>query len=166
MSPRPNAPKKHCWECRRRRLVCDSKQPECGRCHKDGVTCPGYGAKKPLRWLEPGQVAPSSARFWLSPASPVKKRAGQRGITSTDEILFNKRMDWDGPTDEEKWVSLRTFELMPLQMHDVKAVQVMHYCEHAMPSYSNPRSKSLPGRSWHHPLVAISTNPFRHVLCS
>ncbi|KAI1419494.1 hypothetical protein F5Y12DRAFT_245116 [Xylaria sp. FL1777] len=47
---------KHCWECLRRRLVCDSVQPICNRCRTGGLVCPGYGEKQPLRWVKPGQV--------------------------------------------------------------------------------------------------------------
>lgn len=48
--------KRQCWECARRRLVCDSTRPSCTKCTKSGVECPGYGQKKPLKWLKPGQV--------------------------------------------------------------------------------------------------------------
>jgi hypothetical protein len=50
--------KRHCWECRRRYLVCDSTEPECRRCSASGVTCPGYSDVKPtrIRWLAPGTV--------------------------------------------------------------------------------------------------------------
>lgn len=50
--------KRHCWECRRRQLVCDFTQPGCKRCRNSGTECPGYGATKPmsLRWLKPGKV--------------------------------------------------------------------------------------------------------------
>lgn len=51
--------KRHCWECLRRRIVCDFTQPTCKKCLQAGVQCPGYGDKKParLRWLSPGKVA-------------------------------------------------------------------------------------------------------------
>ncbi|KAK1242895.1 hypothetical protein MKX08_005707 [Trichoderma sp. CBMAI-0020] len=50
--------KRHCWECRRRCLVCDSEEPGCKRCHKSGIPCPGYGEEKPtrLKWITPGKV--------------------------------------------------------------------------------------------------------------
>ncbi|KAK0718966.1 hypothetical protein B0T21DRAFT_404316 [Apiosordaria backusii] len=57
----------HCWECRRRRLVCDGTQPVCTRCRTSGIVCPGYADKKPLTWLAPGQVM-----------SRPKKRKGAR----------------------------------------------------------------------------------------
>ncbi|KAJ5577951.1 C6 zinc finger domain-containing protein [Penicillium hispanicum] len=50
--------RRHCWECSRRRLVCDSTRPECTRCAENGVQCPGYGDAQPfqLRWLAPGKI--------------------------------------------------------------------------------------------------------------
>ncbi|CAI6339918.1 unnamed protein product [Periconia digitata] len=48
-------PKRHCWECLRRRLVCDGTHPSCKRCQMSSIDCPGYGHKKPLRWVEPGK---------------------------------------------------------------------------------------------------------------
>ncbi|KAI1171874.1 fungal-specific transcription factor domain-containing protein [Nemania sp. FL0916] len=47
---------KHCWECLRRRLVCDSARPVCNRCRASGIVCPGYSEQKPLRWMKPGRV--------------------------------------------------------------------------------------------------------------
>ena len=49
-------PKRQCWECQRRRLVCDFSFPACNKCCAAGVDCPGYGENKPLRWLAPGKV--------------------------------------------------------------------------------------------------------------
>ncbi|KAI1826573.1 hypothetical protein F4861DRAFT_536885 [Xylaria intraflava] len=54
--------RKHCWECQRRRLVCDSAQPACNRCRKNGVECPGYSETKPLRWVKPGRVTTRNRR--------------------------------------------------------------------------------------------------------
>lgn len=56
--------KKHCWECLRRRLVCDSTRSGCKRCSASGVPCPGYGETKPsrLKWLAPGRVTSQNRR--------------------------------------------------------------------------------------------------------
>ena len=56
--------KRHCWECRRRSLVCDSTQPECKRCTASGNSCPGYGKTEPLKlkWLPPGKVKARKAK--------------------------------------------------------------------------------------------------------
>ncbi|KAK0671461.1 putative C6 zinc finger domain protein [Cercophora samala] len=61
----------HCWECRRRRVVCDGQQPVCTKCRTAGIVCPGYADKKPLQWLAPGQVMSRPKRrkgqAWLPP---------------------------------------------------------------------------------------------------
>ncbi|KAI5922996.1 fungal-specific transcription factor domain-containing protein [Camillea tinctor] len=64
--------KKHCWECRRRRLVCDSAQPTCNRCRQARIVCPGYEDHQPLRWLTPGKVTSRSRRPKGSKASKAK----------------------------------------------------------------------------------------------
>ncbi len=54
--------RRHCWECLRRCLVCDSTRPACKRCSGSGTACPGYTDTKPsrLRWLVPGRVTSRS----------------------------------------------------------------------------------------------------------
>ncbi|WYZ38172.1 hypothetical protein EsH8_III_000086 [Colletotrichum jinshuiense] len=53
----PEAPeRRRCWECLRRRLVCDAVKPVCNKCRVAGIVCPGYDDKKPLTWLAPGKV--------------------------------------------------------------------------------------------------------------
>ncbi|KAK0746936.1 fungal-specific transcription factor domain-containing protein [Schizothecium vesticola] len=47
--------KRKCWECRRRRLVCDLARPGCTRCQSAGRSCPGYRLDKPLKWMQPPQ---------------------------------------------------------------------------------------------------------------
>ncbi|KAK4444475.1 C6 zinc finger domain-protein [Podospora aff. communis PSN243] len=52
-----DSPKRHCWECLRRCLVCDSTTPTCTRCARSGTACPGYDEKpRRLKWLAPGRV--------------------------------------------------------------------------------------------------------------
>lgn len=59
-----NDDRRHCWECRRRCLVCDSTKPSCKRCSTSGTTCPGYSRVKParIRWVEPGRVTSRARR--------------------------------------------------------------------------------------------------------
>ncbi|KAF6840568.1 hypothetical protein CMUS01_03869 [Colletotrichum musicola] len=55
----PEAPptdRHRCWECQRRRLVCDAVRPVCNKCRAAHIVCPGYDDKKPLTWLAPGKV--------------------------------------------------------------------------------------------------------------
>ncbi|KAK7583580.1 hypothetical protein V3481_012864 [Fusarium oxysporum f. sp. vasinfectum] len=50
-----------CWECSRRRLVCDLGTPKCRKCRVRGVDCPGY-QHKPLQWMRPGQTRSKGAQ--------------------------------------------------------------------------------------------------------
>ncbi|KAK4174203.1 putative C6 zinc finger domain protein [Triangularia setosa] len=70
----------HCWECRRRRLVCDGRQPVCTKCRTAGIVCPGYADKKPLQWLAPGQVM-----------SRPKKRKQARSVAQQASCITPKR---------------------------------------------------------------------------
>lgn len=59
MKPAESGEKKatrQCWECLKRRLVCDHTLPHCKKCIKAGKDCPGYDEQKPLQWVEPGKV--------------------------------------------------------------------------------------------------------------
>jgi hypothetical protein len=47
---------RQCWECLKRRLVCDYSLPGCKKCRKAGRECPGYDEQKPLQWVQPGRV--------------------------------------------------------------------------------------------------------------
>lgn len=47
---------RQCWECLKRRLVCDHTLPGCKKCQKAGRDCPGYDEQKPLQWVETGKV--------------------------------------------------------------------------------------------------------------
>jgi hypothetical protein len=58
---------RQCWECLRRRLVCDHALPHCKKCVKAGKECPGYDAQKPLQWVEPGKVTSRRRKKDLTP---------------------------------------------------------------------------------------------------
>ncbi|KXH40443.1 C6 zinc finger domain-containing protein [Colletotrichum salicis] len=100
----PSNARRRCWECQRRRLVCDSARPVCVKCKTSGVVCPGYEDKKPLIWLAPGKV---KTRTWKrkSPSANKKKdngssKNGTKG-QSESEIAKAVRSDvsgtrWDG----------------------------------------------------------------------
>lgn len=72
----PQPPKQHCWECLRRRLVCDGGQPFCRKCDGAGVVCPGYDDKKPLRWIANGTVS-----------SRPRKNGGKKGKKKKQELV-------------------------------------------------------------------------------
>ncbi|KAK8054600.1 hypothetical protein PG994_009667 [Apiospora phragmitis] len=78
-----SSPKRHCWECRRRCLVCDFTQPACKRCISSGVDCPGYSTVKPVRiqWLPPGRI--KSRRPKASAAEPAEAGSVKGDARST-----------------------------------------------------------------------------------
>jgi hypothetical protein len=53
-----------CWECVRRRRVCDRSRPHCTKCTQRGIECPGYGKTKPITFLAPGQTL---SKQWKPP---------------------------------------------------------------------------------------------------
>jgi hypothetical protein len=70
-----------CWECSRRRLVCDLGTPKCRKCRVRGVDCPGY-QHKPLQWMRPGQTRSKGAQS--------TKTLGVSGPpTRSDEVISN-----------------------------------------------------------------------------
>ncbi|KAK4243872.1 hypothetical protein C7999DRAFT_44389 [Corynascus novoguineensis] len=81
--------RRHCWECLRRYVVCDSTRPACNRCTANGSLCPGYGNVKPTRlvWLAPGKVK-----------SRVRKRKGSpSGSAETGELRDQGQAAISGP---------------------------------------------------------------------
>lgn len=75
--------KRHCWECLRRRLVCDFTRPACTRCSTAGTVCPGYNDAEPprLRWLTPGRVV--SRNRWRKGAPPGQVEDSREQLTTT-----------------------------------------------------------------------------------
>ncbi|KAK4038172.1 fungal-specific transcription factor domain-containing protein [Parachaetomium inaequale] len=82
-------PKRHCWECRRRCLVCDSTKPACNRCTAAGNLCPGYGDAKPTRlvWLAPGTVKSRVRRRKGNlPPGPTEPRAHDQSLVPVTQL--------------------------------------------------------------------------------
>ncbi|KAF7549489.1 hypothetical protein G7Z17_g6347 [Cylindrodendrum hubeiense] len=52
---------KPCWDCLKKRLVCDFGRPGCRKCESRNTECSGYD-KKPLKWLAPGQTRSKGRR--------------------------------------------------------------------------------------------------------
>ncbi|KAK1991318.1 C6 zinc finger domain-containing protein [Colletotrichum falcatum] len=73
--------RRQCWECQRRRLVCDSGRPVCSKCKIGGVVCPGYDDKKPLIWLAPNKV---KTRTWKRKGAPPHRDAAAAKGSSRD----------------------------------------------------------------------------------
>jgi hypothetical protein len=72
--------KRQCWECLRRRLVCDAASPVCNKCLASGIVCPGYHDKKPLVWLAPGKVTSRTRR--RNNTSGAAKTSNEQNVAS------------------------------------------------------------------------------------
>ncbi|KXX76128.1 Arginine metabolism regulation protein II, partial [Madurella mycetomatis] len=100
-----------CWECRRRRLVCDGTQPVCTKCRAARIVCPGYADKKPLTWLAPGQVVSRTRKCKPArkvgdnnqdrhpPTTKVAKGLGESETGSQTDLSQTNALDSCGPFD-------------------------------------------------------------------
>lgn len=82
-APRPDS-SRWCWECRRRRLVCDCTRPVCDKCKATGVVCPGYEDRKPLTWLAPGKVLSRTRKPRGSRQTAAKKTKDSSSSSSPE----------------------------------------------------------------------------------
>ncbi|KAH8195299.1 hypothetical protein TruAng_010522 [Truncatella angustata] len=81
--------KRQCWECQRRRLVCDGIRPVCNKCKTNKVVCPGYEDKKPLVWLAPGKVTSRVRR--AKPTASKKNGPGKATEEKTEALMCQKK---------------------------------------------------------------------------
>ena len=113
--------KRHCWECLRRCLVCDSTEPACKRCSASDTVCPGYSDAKPtrLRWLEPGRVKARPKSLKALKASNASKDNDLEEIVTRAATgsLFNHAI------------------ILPMEVfiEPVALIQAVEYCKSQLP---------------------------------
>lgn len=97
-----DTPRRHCWECLRRRLVCDSTRPVCSRCRTSGIVCPGYGEQQPLRWVKPGRVTARSRRRPKAAVLRVvdAKSSAENSPTTTADVDADADADANADADD------------------------------------------------------------------
>ncbi|KAK1492917.1 hypothetical protein CCUS01_13913 [Colletotrichum cuscutae] len=96
--------KRRCWECQRRRLVCDSVKPVCNKCRASGIVCPGYDDRKPLTWLAPGKITCRTRRKGRvadkdtakQKTMKIKPKLDSRGEIEDTEALTRSRNKYGG----------------------------------------------------------------------
>ncbi|KAF2027869.1 hypothetical protein EK21DRAFT_71024 [Setomelanomma holmii] len=95
---------RQCWECLKRRLVCDHALPHCKKCQKAGKECPGYDDQKPLQWVEPGEVTSRRRKKNSLPpiyTAPTKESTGRLTHRSAKDfelhLLASDIHDLDAP---------------------------------------------------------------------
>ncbi|KAK1832600.1 arginine metabolism regulation protein II [Podospora conica] len=92
-----NLKKKKCWECRRRRLVCDSTRPGCTKCQSAGRPCPGYGLNKPLKWMQ----TPQHVEFRHVPRRQLASSSGNTDSQESDLDSHARSLPSGSPTTTE-----------------------------------------------------------------
>lgn len=129
---------RHCWGCRKRRVVCDLGKPGCAKCKRAGVECQGYGKQKPLQWLEVGKVK----------CREKKKRNGLRMSAAVEEFeesdepeAFNSTTPRASPKGKERALSPiphrpmveadveRSVSRLGIKDETIDIVQAIFYCE-------------------------------------
>jgi len=94
---------RQCWECLKRRLVCDHTLPHCKKCLKAGRQCSGYDDAKPLQWVQTGMVTSrrrkkkdnSAPKIYAAVPAPG---ADKQGSCRIDEV--SPEAESHGPTYE------------------------------------------------------------------
>ncbi|WEW59556.1 hypothetical protein PRK78_005030 [Emydomyces testavorans] len=117
-------PKRQCWECLRRRLVCDFSRPACNKCCAAGVVCPGYDERKPLTWLTPGQVTSRSRR-----RPPLPGAGGTRAIVTPSDSGETTDRTNDPTQNAESGVMEATVPHIELRSETCTVVRAVYYCK-------------------------------------
>ncbi|KAH7366665.1 fungal-specific transcription factor domain-containing protein [Pyrenochaeta sp. MPI-SDFR-AT-0127] len=98
---------RQCWECLKRRLVCDHSLPHCKKCQKAGKECPGYDEQKPLQWVETGKVTSrrrkkdSPPKIYAAPAiqkeqaCETTKTSSESSVTLTGDEVSLEPVDFE-----------------------------------------------------------------------
>lgn len=86
---------RQCWDCMKRRLVCDRMLPHCRKCEKAGRQCSGFDDAKPLQWVKTGMVSSrkrkkdnGAPKVYVATPAPCQGRPMSRreGVESEQEI--------------------------------------------------------------------------------
>lgn len=116
---------KPCWECRRRRLLCDGTWPQCWRCTAAGIKCTGYEKdNRPLRWLQPGQV--------VSRGSPKQVRI--LALEDDDESQTSAEVELVPRDGSDELMTPQTMDIIDLDLKvwrcDINdAAEAAYYCD-------------------------------------
>lgn len=137
----PGNRKRHCWECRRRSLVCDFAVPECSRCAASGIDCPGYGETAPprIRWLMPGQI--NSQLKGASRGRSGNGKAGQKGrseiskegLGSTESLALAQRLASPGSLESAEHAQRSMAPRLELKTETHAQMEAFDYCVFRLP---------------------------------
>lgn len=131
-SPDSEPKKRACWECMRRRRICDSSRPACNKCVASKIVCPGYDDKKPLQWLAPGNV--------LSRPRKDKKHPPKRFVVvaaSGPSLKGKKTSSSESPSDYATEAPLGSTDLaVPDQVGGIDWIPELAYISMVSPAPS------------------------------
>ncbi|KAI0018872.1 hypothetical protein F4780DRAFT_780918 [Xylariomycetidae sp. FL0641] len=159
--PPPPPRKQHCWECLRRRLVCDGTRPACQRCRAAAIVCPGFEDRQPLRWVRPGQVSAAARGRGRKKKKKEEEPAGGGGgsgggsggngsggagcSSSIQPVAAagaaSDALDTFGPAQERMLDALLRFELWD---ENRSAIQASYYYSVEMYESASPLRRLLP----------------------
>ncbi|KAF2004178.1 hypothetical protein P154DRAFT_617399 [Amniculicola lignicola CBS 123094] len=132
--------KRQCWECLRRRLVCDFARPGCKKCQTHGAECPGYGEKKPLKWLAPGKVKSRTRKQALVKRTPHTSHDLEKCTVALTAITINELKaaeemmeGWEG------WADVEFVPRNELRSDLLDVVQAVYYFN----EYIYPEAKDI-----------------------
>ncbi|KAK1657214.1 hypothetical protein BDP55DRAFT_762034 [Colletotrichum godetiae] len=106
--------RRSCWECQRRRLVCDSNRPVCSKCKLSGIVCPGYENVKPLTWVAPNQVTTQTWRGGRKPKTD-KIDIAKKGTKGSDKKGSGKKKAIPTTPEEEEGHKVQLVHVFPGQ---------------------------------------------------
>ncbi|KAJ0360145.1 hypothetical protein COL154_007732 [Colletotrichum chrysophilum] len=151
--PAAGGGRKQCWECQRRRVVCDAVRPVCGKCKATGVVCPGYEDKKPLTWLAPGKV---KTRTWKRKKPATTKESSK----TTSEQDRNESVYPSFETTQlmkSPWIiPVRFIHYMPAATrHALVSMAIEHRMLRLSKKKTDPFMMEIRARFHHHRCLAI-----------
>ncbi|KAL1596423.1 hypothetical protein SLS60_009069 [Paraconiothyrium brasiliense] len=122
---------RQCWECLKRRLVCDCTLPHCKKCIKKGGECPGYDAQKPLQWVEPGKVTSRKPKKPSKKSELVLRMRQSRPPMEESKSDTSWSIETIGSEEESKADQEELRNLYHKKLADVRRVEdideIMHF---------------------------------------
>ena len=97
---------RQCWECLKRRLVCDHALPHCKKCTKAGKDCPGYDEQKPLQWVQPGNVTSRRRKKDSPPKEYTIRPRDPERVVSIIPSLHDASFEGSSKSDSSEIVTL------------------------------------------------------------
>lgn len=123
---------KQCWECMKRRLVCDFTRPSCKKCSKRGIECPGYG-RKPLKWKPTLSVKPDAYPVSISSLTSIPdSNTCSSGEDSEDEYVTSCTSTNRTTPDVQDCQQLSLLCPSLINGEDYYPFQAVEYCKHLL----------------------------------